>query len=144
MSIKSSLKKIVEALGGTSNAKNIPGVIDEIATNATGGGESPLYIVTFTSKDEDETWECDKTFADILSAYESGKIVEGRSNGTYDNRIYPMCAPIIGDGVVGAFDFQSMMASFKSGGTAIDSIDAASFYVTEDGITHSFAMQYFN
>lgn len=44
-------------------------------TGGGGGGESPFFVVRFSANDD--VWSCDRTYEEITSALDSGKIVIG-------------------------------------------------------------------
>lgn len=79
MSIKSSLRKIYTALGGTdTNSKTITGLLDDISTVATPGGGGEIMVVTFTNGESSSiTYTADKNWQDVKDAFEEGVPVIG-------------------------------------------------------------------
>lgn len=68
-SIKNSLRKIYTALGGTtSNSKTIPGLLDDISTVASGGGDKDIFKVNFVRVGSGNDIVSDKTLKDICDA----------------------------------------------------------------------------
>lgn len=81
MTIREELKKLVAKLGGTSSkddqtAELIHKITDQVESG--GGGGASVFTVTFTPTDEEWTeFTSDKTFNEILAAYEAGSIIRG-------------------------------------------------------------------
>jgi hypothetical protein len=79
MNIKSALKKIISALGGTPTGKNIPGLIDEISENVSGSGSgsSPLMILITVENDPSggtPKVALDHTWLDIYTALYNNRL----------------------------------------------------------------------
>lgn len=97
MNIKTALKKIVEALGGTPTAKNIPGLINEVSENVGGGSGSSgsLAINMILDSQDSESGVLDKTWAEINAAVEAKIpcfVYMELSEGTYVDIVNSVCA----------------------------------------------------
>ena len=77
-----ALKNLYVTLGG--NAADVADLdsnsemIEALRNVAGGGGGGGVFTVTFTTTDG-ETWTCDKTYAQVKSALESGAFINGRA-----------------------------------------------------------------
>lgn len=101
-----ALSKLFIKLGGkTSDSKENKGPVDyidditDIVEPGGGGGGSDVYIVNFVDyydEQDVEHYSIDDTFENIVSAYQSGKIVLAKLNNplvdyeSRDNQLYPV------------------------------------------------------
>lgn len=131
MNIKTALKKIVEALGGTSTAKNIPGLINEVSENVSGGGsggDSDVFTVTFSGGNPMQV-TCDRTFVEIVQAIENGKRVCGLWKQNNESGIFMSAASFSTSSAIefNALTYHSIMQTWDFYNFKIDSSDTITF-----------------
>lgn len=83
--IPEALKALYVAMGGdeadVANLTVTPDVIEALAdVYEGGGGGADTFLISFTATptEDDFTWTCDKTKAEIAAAAESGKILKAK------------------------------------------------------------------
>lgn len=90
-----ALSKLFIKLGGKlSDSKENKGPVDyidditDIVEPGGGGGGSDSLTVTFTQSEDGESYTCDKSYNDIRTAVENGKMVIGHYHVLYNDGHY--------------------------------------------------------